>query len=569
MGWPEQIRVLEMVTQEEDTFQRNLRRVIKRLMKNKTYKDASIDEMKQLVQEALELYAQNEDISEKAVMKNPTLKKYRQLVIIARTNPNILHGLNKQLEAVLQADEPIDDVVEVDVASDDIGELQNTFVSLGKQHVASSDEDAVDIEQQMEAVQDRLVELESRSMERNTELISALHTQLKRAAADSTSRTVDEWRKRWFGQNVIRNSPGLWWMGDERPEEYYHLKVMSWNILASSAVKWHHNDKTPEKPNQRDVRHQLIIQKIKTEAPDVVLLQEVDAAFIKQVRQTGLYRIIFQLPAEPPLQVEDGIILNRDDDDRFGNAILFNWKLDPVGRQKLIWNQDTRVYDRKNAILMNFKWQRRILSLASFHLSGRNKTARKKLWKDLIRHPKMKRHAIIGGDFNQVLNGSGGYSTCTFDYGNHEPALIDKIVITDQTLKYQTYQILNLPCKHFTYKKTGSDHFPVIASIEVIRQEYDEVRRRRDELDEFFTMTYRPWDDVLTLPVSKKKKKKKKKAMESRLGWLMGEDDATEQRQTLRREEARRETSRILREEMAKRRGRLVGMAIEGGCCIV
>lgn len=558
MGWSEQIRVAEKVKGVEDTFQRKLYTIIKRLKKHQTYKDASIEEMKRLVNEALGMYERNVSMKE---ISQP----HRTLFIYARENSSILRELNKKLEAALQNDDPLQEVETLDVASDNIDALEETFVSLGQQRIASNNPS---IDQQMEAVQDRLVELESRSMVRNSEMIRALHAQLKSAAADVSSRTAKEWQTRWFGKNAIRESPGLWWMDDERPKDYYHLNVMSWNILASSAVKWHHDDKKPEQPGQRDDRHKLIIEKIKAEDPDVVLLQEVDAAFVKRMRSTGLYRIIFQLPAEPPLQVEDDIIINRSDDDRFGNAILYNWKLDPVGRQKLIWNEDSSVYDRKNAIIMNFKWYQRILSVASFHLSGRSKHARKKLWRDMIQHPKMKRHAIIGGDFNQAFD-EAGYSTCAFDYGNDEPALIDKIAITDQTLRYEKYEILNLPCQDTgpsMYEQTGSDHFPILARIEVLPG---------PKPDYFDMILYRPSEDILTLPVTKrKKKKKKKKQMEpsrlALLGFTEEEDEEerqSEQMQTLAEEDAKQETSRILLEALNLRRNRIAGL--EGGCCIV
>jgi hypothetical protein len=192
-----------------------------------------------------------------------------------------------------------------------------------------------------------------------------------------------------------------------------------------------------------------------------------------------------------------------------------NGKLKPMGTSsKLVWNKDETVYDRKNALIMNFQWLNRPISFVSLHLSGRNEAARKRLLGDILAHPTLKRRAVYGGDFNMVLGTTDAYSTCSFDYDEERrPALVDKIEIaTPKTLVFTDYKTLSLPCKTFRFNKIGSDHFPVVAKVELATPW---VR----PTDDGIILAPAPWNDILTLPAPKKqKKKKKKKTDHDRLG---------------------------------------------------
>ena len=68
-------------------------------------------------------------------------------------------------------------------------------------------------------------------------------------------------------------------------EKLSTLKVMSWNVLASEAVKYHQSGKE-ESGAQRNKRYNKIIKRILKEKCDLVLLQEVDRDFINLVRKS-------------------------------------------------------------------------------------------------------------------------------------------------------------------------------------------------------------------------------------------------------------------------------------------
>ena len=444
MGWAQRIRHLEAVHGKENKHQRRLYRFVNTMLKRDTYKHATVKEMQAKVQRTLEW------MQSKASL-NQLKSDERLLALEGRRNPDILKVLGDTLT----------------------------------------------------------------DSQKQAELLAALKHHFEQAAADTTAKTVDGWRKKWFKKEIFDNSPGLWWIDDAWPENHLHLNIMSWNVLASSAVKYHTNG-TEETLAQKKRRHRKLIDKMLAGNYDVVLLQEVDEAFVKALRKrvtrnftrAPTYDIAFKLPLDKAVEEEDGVYLNRRETAQFGNAIMYNvknGKLKPMGTtSKLIWNQDETVYDRKNALIMNFQWLNRPISFASLHLSGRNEAARERLLADILGHPTLKRRAVYGGDFNMVV-GTDAYSTCSFDYDQErKPALIDKIEIaTPETLVFTDYKILNLPCKkNFRFDKVGSDHFPVVAKVELA---HPWVR----PLDEGIILAPAPWNDILILPASKKKKKKK------------------------------------------------------------
>lgn len=111
-------------------------------------------------------------------------------------------------------------------------------------------------------------------------------------------------------------------------KEIPSLKVMSWNVLASAAVKYHQGGKE-ETGSQRRKRHSKILKKILKENCDLILLQEVDRDFVNALRKSKKYKVVWKLPR---------MKLNPN---AFGNAVLYNDKLKKQGKaENLIWGTD-------------------------------------------------------------------------------------------------------------------------------------------------------------------------------------------------------------------------------------
>ena len=244
------------------------------------------------------------------------------------------------------------------------------------------------------------------------------------------------------------------------------LKVMSWNVLASAAVKYHQGGKE-ELGSQRNKRHSKILKKIMKEKCDVVLLQEVDRNFISRVRKTKKYKVVWKLPR---------IKLNSN---AFGNAILYNNMLKKQGKaETLIWGQEQPTYDRKNALYVKFRWGDSHIDVVSLHLSGRKSKAREKLFDDTLSILKSK-YKIVGGDFNCDMGPRStcvnvrnletrhvAYTTCAFDYDPaRRPLEIDKILVSPNlSIKY--YKTRKTNCRgRSPYSRSGSDHFPLVVTL--------------------------------------------------------------------------------------------------------
>ena len=255
------------------------------------------------------------------------------------------------------------------------------------------------------------------------------------------------------------------------------LKVMTWNVLASTAVKYHENGKE-ETGARRNKRHDKIIRRIKKLDCDLVLLQEVDKNFYYKLRDTH-YKVVWKLP---PLKHKKNA---------FGNAILYNDTLKKQTKaETLIWGQDQTMFDRKNALFVKFRWGDKMIDVVSLHLSGRTAEARKRLFNSVISNVASP-YCIIGGDFNCDTNqncietslgsNSDGYTTCSFDYEpSHQPTEVDKILISTD-LYFSGYRSEKIACSRMPhpYSKFGSDHFPVIAEISAEFQKPKKTRRRK------------------------------------------------------------------------------------------
>ena len=253
-----------------DPDSKQLKRIIKRLLRKKTYADASLPEMKSMVTEALKLYESRRS------MKNA---KDKTLLLIARQNHILLDQLNGLLKnAIDRGDEPLP----VNKQQMSLPEL---FVNYG---VRSEPGDL----QKMEEIQEKLVL-------QNTGEQLAIQSQLRSALNDIVVGSAEELRKKYFKKRkVTPYGPGQWFLGDAWPENYARLKVMSWNLAGTSPSTLKNN----------------------IDAHDIILLQNVTPNMANVVPPT--YKVIYR-----PIQFIDGVPLHTTSKITRRHAILYNWKL--------------------------------------------------------------------------------------------------------------------------------------------------------------------------------------------------------------------------------------------------
>ena len=174
------------------------------------------------------------------------------------------------------------------------------------------------------------------------------------------------------------------------------FKIMSWNILASAAVKYHREDKKEEEEKERGLRHDAIIRKINKVNPDVILLQEFDRHFMEKIK--GKYEIITKFPIENVNSFTTAVLYKND-----------KFKNENDNDSELLYDENTKTYDKKNAMRadLTFIENEKKFRFISLHLSGKVKTARTKLFNDIIKDINKgycnDKIGIYGGDFNQVL----------------------------------------------------------------------------------------------------------------------------------------------------------------------
>ena len=248
------------------------------------------------------------------------------------------------------------------------------------------------------------------------------------------------------------------------------IKVLSWNVLATAATKYHSPDKKPELSKYKKNRHGKIVKKIRLANADLVFLQEVDRVFASKLESLKNYTTIFKIP---PIALPKNA---------FSNAIMFKHeKMKKVpGTTRLLWSKSEKDFDRKNALMTTLSWNNKHVDVASLHLSGRREDARQNLLKKITKQLKNS-YSIIGGDFNcdtkkKACLGEIGmkmktvpYTTCSFDYDpKHRPTEIDKILVSPNLI-LNKYTVAKENCNKMShpYKKSGSDHFPLTSQVAV------------------------------------------------------------------------------------------------------
>jgi mRNA deadenylase 3'-5' endonuclease subunit Ccr4 len=278
-----------------------------------------------------------------------------------------------------------------------------------------------------------------------------------------------------------------------------NLKVMSWNILARYATKYHFDPNINEEECQTNNRHNKIMEIISQNYPDIVLLQEVDYIFYMsfKLNQWSHYDIIFsQYPGES---------YSEDSKGSFGTAIIFKKE---KFKNKITYeyiNSINRMdYDNKNALILSLiDNNEKHMTFVSTHLSGKKNDASENLLnqiKDKLKGVLDSDIVVIGGDLNCDLNihsepcynkinnvmvqmkmvpvvsdiSDRDISTCSFDYGTTKQAtLIDQMYYNNKLEKLdQLVGSIDCPT-HIWAEGTcdinyPSDHFPIISNFIII-----------------------------------------------------------------------------------------------------
>jgi len=253
------------------------------------------------------------------------------------------------------------------------------------------------------------------------------------------------------------------------------IKVMSWNVLAAAATKYHSPDRKSELGKYSRERHNKLVKKILLANADLVFLQEVDKVFARRLRTLKNYKTIFKIP---PIALPKNA---------FGNAIMFKHDVlkKVSGTTKLLWSKSEKDFDRKNALMTTLSWNNRNIDVSSLHLSGRKKDARQNLLNKITRQLQSP-YSIIGGDFNcdtkkkdclgdiKMEMKSVKYTTCSFDYDpKHRPTEIDKILVSPN-LRLSDYSVEKENCgkMNHPYRSSGSDHFPLVTRVNLKHKSY-------------------------------------------------------------------------------------------------
>ncbi len=273
-----------------------------------------------------------------------------------------------------------------------------------------------------------------------------------------------------------------------------YLRVMSWNILARGATKYHFESRVSENESQTEKRYNKIMSQIVGKNPDIVLLQEVDYIFFMsfKLKYWNDYDIIFsQFPGDN--------VANES----FGTAMIFKkGKFKNKITYEYIDSLDKEEYGYKNALILNLIDNRnRPMVFITTHLSGSNVDTAVNLLnkiKDKLDSVSDTTVVVMGGDFNCDLNNVEGgcgegirniverdmdlkrslqetaepVSTCSFDYSDtKDSALIDQIYynnlnelnsFVDKTMECDDRKIWDEGSDNIYYP---SDHFPIISDF--------------------------------------------------------------------------------------------------------
>lgn len=268
--------------------------------------------------------------------------------------------------------------------------------------------------------------------------------------------------------------------------ELNELKVMSWNVLARPftyhGLSQHKYDPIEignrienkkqkyEHIEQTLMRFIIILNFIITKSPDIILLQEVDYSlkwFLKKKfnEKNIQYKIYYDNSKKDFNSVSTAIIYKSDKFQEIGSAM--------IGKN----NTNTYLNKDSKVLLLNIIGSNKKIIVSSIHFPGINNATpefrerciaiRTKLLTDTIEKIAELKSSIIsnvsesdipiiiGGDFNNNLRNENSsvnilksqrfntnnirntnkVTTCSFNYGHHQPAYIDKIFYKNITFR--------------------------------------------------------------------------------------------------------------------------------------
>ena len=257
------------------------------------------------------------------------------------------------------------------------------------------------------------------------------------------------------------------------------ITVMSWNVQAHEAknkfIKKEHENETE---NEKKTRYTEIVEQIKTQDSDIVLLQEVDNVLFESLKIIINYDVFSAfdcLDNNNTVCSDSKSVLSPKPEKMYITAVLVKKDRFTEPYVEYVVSTKKNTYAGKNATIVHLFYQEKLISVVSIHLPGSNIDASQALFNAVIKKIK-KNNAIIGGDFNCDPNKSAcltfekfidsnanqygdKYTVCDFDYEPKGKAFIDTILFSDIFTKEYFDVLTKENCIY------PSDHFPVVGSF--------------------------------------------------------------------------------------------------------
>lgn len=247
------------------------------------------------------------------------------------------------------------------------------------------------------------------------------------------------------------------------------IKVLSWNILASEFIKKsYYPTLNFNLLNDRNKRIKIIIDNLMKEDPDIILLQEVmvkEYYYLKKYLKKNYY-----------FSVLTNVNWNGNEKTESGNITLYKKKhfYKKNNTNNLLYNN--KIYGSYIIIqLLNDK-NNKLLHLFNVHLDDLSWQTRLKQINTIRPQLEKNKYCILGGDLNQKYNkNSQIYNISNFTVSNIKNMTyyiennmnIDNILLKNIIfVKNNMVDELNFSKKEL-FEKYGSDHLPVIITLEI------------------------------------------------------------------------------------------------------
>jgi endonuclease/exonuclease/phosphatase family metal-dependent hydrolase len=247
------------------------------------------------------------------------------------------------------------------------------------------------------------------------------------------------------------------------------MKILSFNVLSQQLIgEFDEYINVSHKYLQKKYRYAKNIQLLKKYDADIILLQEVDPGLRKLIKQKcKIYKV---LP----------IVRYYQDDSKYYLGEMVMLKKDKFKNIK----QQLYVFERYNVgcPIVKCKMNNIEITIINVHLSDLTERIRMGETSELLKYVKKldSELVIIGGDFNTDTNKlhtryvKNGFRSVVSKKNKKstyycESPMIDYIYVKgyDAINGYIDNTVYdNIKCRNNTFKKYGSDHYPVIATIQ-------------------------------------------------------------------------------------------------------